>query len=388
MTDTESPQGQSWTAWRYSPEDQRTAGFESPPSDAKTKGNQMAFDPDKIESRIDRAVTGAIEFDDAALGLQLKNLLDAMEFAKTMAISKQAIPMFMRNEPGICNAAVTRALRWRLDPYFVAENMYLTRNPKSGEEKIAFQSQLINAVINNAQALVLEGKLRVKYEGEGDEMRAIVYGIPKHETEPVEYRSPTLGERKRTIGRNEQGNLKGSPLYDQDPQQQLWYYASRAFIRRYFPHVLAGVYTGEELAEAGHERMLDVTPSPKNNPPSRGTSLMERLKAGKQAAVRGFDADYVERETTRANGGQTEERRDEAAGTTGGDSDEIRAEGGGADAVVDRGPDDAGPSDGAGPSDSEAGGGAASAGEADAPQQELIPPDDASRKAGKARYRR
>lgn len=345
----------------------------------------MAFDPEKIESRIDRAVTGAIEFDDAALGLQLKNLLDAMEFAKTMAISKQAIPMFMRGEPGICNAAVTRALRWRLDPYFVAENMYLTRNPKSGEEKIAFQSQLINAVINNAQALVLEGKLRVRYEGDNDDLRAIVYGVPKHETEPVEYRSPTLGERKKAIGRNDAGHLKGSPLYDTDPEQQMWYYASRAFIRRYFPHVLAGVYTGEELAEGGHERMRDVTPPP---PPSGGTSLIERLKAGKQAAVRGFDARHIERETARANGGPTEERQDEAAGTTGGDSDEIRAEGGGADAVVDRGPDDAGPGDGGDPSDPEAGGGAAGSGEAGAPSQELLPPDDTERKASKARGRR
>jgi hypothetical protein len=347
---------------------------------------KMAFDPDKIESRIDRAVTGAIEFDDAALGLQLKNLLDAMEFAKTMAISKQAIPTFMRGEPGICNAAVTRALRWRLDPYFVAENMYLTRNPKSGEEKIAFQSQLINAVINNAQALVLEGKLRVKYEGEGDEMRAIVYGIPKHETEAIEYRSPTLGERKKAIGRGESGHLRGSPLYDSDPEQQMWYFASRAFIRRYFPHVLAGVYTGEELAEGGHERMRDVTP-PKDTPPSGGTSLIERLKAGKRAAGRGFDANYVERETARANGGHIEESEDEAAGTTGGNGDEIRAEGGDANAVADRGPDDPGPGDGAGPSDPEAGGGAAGSGEEAAPQQELLPPDT-DRKTAKARGRR
>ena len=344
----------------------------------------MPFDPDKIEARIDRAVTGGIEIDEAALGLQLKTMNDAMEFAKWMALSKQAIPAFMRNEPGLCSAAVTRAIRWRLDPFFVAENMYLTRNPKSGEEKIAFQSQLMNAVINHAQALVLEGRLRVRYEGEGDEMRAIVYGIPRHETEPIEYRSPTLGERKKAIGRNEHGNLKGSPLYDTDPEQQMWYYASRAFIRRYYPHVLAGIYTGEELAEAGHERMRDVTP-PKDTPPSGGTSLIERLKAGKQAAARGFDANYVERETARANGGPTEESENEGEGrTSGGNGDEIRAEGGDADVVVDRGPDDAGAGDRADSSDREAGGGAADSGEANAPQQELLPPDDASRKASKA----
>ena len=344
----------------------------------------MAFDPDKIEARIDRAVTGAIEIDDAALGLQLKNLLDAMEFAKGMALSKQAIPAYMRNEPGLCNAATIRSLRWRLDAYFVAEMSYVTRNPKTGDETVAYMSQLFNAVFNKAQPFLLEGKLRCRYEGEGDDMRCIVYGIPKHETEPLEYELPTLGDRKKAIGRNEAGKLKGSPLYEQDPKQAMWYYASRGFIRRYFPEVIGGVYTGEELAEAGYQRMRDITP-PKDTPPSRGTDLMERLKAGKQAAARGFDANYVERETARANGGPTEEKENEGEGrTSGGNGDEIRAEGGDADVVVDRGPDDAGAGAGVDSSDREAGDGAADSREADPPQQELIPPDDASRKASKA----
>jgi hypothetical protein len=290
----------------------------------------------------------------------------------------------MRNEPGMCWALILRALRWGVDPLFAAESCYLVKNPKTGEEKVAYMAQLINAIVNNAQHKILEGKLRVRYEGEGDDMRAIVFGIPKHETEPLEYRSPTLGERKQAVGYNESGKLRGSPLYETDPQQQMWYYASRAFIRRYYPEVLGGVYTGEELAEDGHERMRDVTPVPTVSP---AQALMDRMKAKKRdAASRGFDANYIERETARANGGATEEKQDEG-GITGGNGDEIRAEGGDADAVADRGPDDTGAGDAADRPAGEAGGGAADRGEAGEAQQELIPPDDAGRKAAKARSR-
>lgn len=341
----------------------------------------MAFDPAKIEEKIDRAVTAAIPIDDAAFGLSLRTLQDAYEYAKGMALSKQAIPAFMRNEPGVCNAAVIRSLRWRLDPYFVAENMYLTKNPKSGEEKIAFMSQLFNAVVNNAQPLILEGKLRVRYEGAGGDLKAIIYGIPKHETEAIEYETPTLAQRIAKIGRNDAGHLKGSPLYDDDPKQALWYFGSRAFIRRYFPHVLAGVYAGEELAEGGFEPMRDITPTPDAKP---ATVLSERLKANRRADApqqRGFDPDAINRaKESVSNGGKAD--AGEAAntenddggkngGTTGGNGSEIR----------ERNADSAGGADEQGASGDAVGqtgdaGERAAGGEETQGQQELIPPGE------------
>jgi hypothetical protein len=35
-------------------------------------------------------------------GVAPQRLIDAMEIAKVMAVSKQAVPAFMRGEPGIC----------------------------------------------------------------------------------------------------------------------------------------------------------------------------------------------------------------------------------------------------------------------------------------------
>src|SRR3954468_23444164 len=98
---------------------------------------------DKIEERIDRVATAAIEISDEGSGIEIKRLIDAMEVAKLMSISGPAIPLYMRGNPGICYAIVVRAVRWRMDPFFVAEQSYLVKNPKNGEEKIAFQAQRI-----------------------------------------------------------------------------------------------------------------------------------------------------------------------------------------------------------------------------------------------------
>ncbi len=239
---------------------------------------------DKIEERIDRVVTGGIELSDEGSGIEIKRLIDAMEVAKLMAISGPAIPLYMRGNPGICYAIVVRAVRWRMDPFFVAEQSYLVKNPKNGEEKIAFMAQLINAVIN-ARA-PLQKKLWAVYSGEGESMMATIYGLPKGQTDPLDYETPTLKELIAVKGRNDYGNVKGSPLYDHDPKQALWYYAARAFCRRHFPEVLAGVYDGDEFEPV----------EPKDVTPEKST-LSERLSKQKRiASPRGFNADHVSRE--------------------------------------------------------------------------------------------
>jgi len=263
----------------------------------------MAFDIDKIESKIDKVVTGGIELNDEGSGIAIKRLVDAMEVAKLISISGPAIPSFMRGNPGICYAAVVRAVRWRFDPYFVAEQMYLTNN--KGEEKIAFMAQLINAVIN-AHAPI-QGKLRCRYEGEADDRVCIVYGTPKGEKDPLEYRTPTLKTLIDARGRNDYGKIKGSPLYETDPDQQLWYYGSRSFCRKYFPEVLGGVYAVDEFEPV----------EPKDVTPERGT-LTERMKKQKRiASPRGFDAAHVERETQGGGDHQTAVADDSAATSAG-----------------------------------------------------------------------
>jgi len=242
----------------------------------------MAFDVEAIEKKIDHVTAASIELSDEGSGIAIKRLVDAMEIAKLMAVSKQAVPMFMRGEPGLCYACVVRAVRWGMDPFFVAEQSYLVKNPKNGEERIAFMAQLIVAVIN-ARA-PLEKKLRAVYSGEGDDMKCTIYGIPKGETEALEYETPTLKQLIAIKGRNEAGFVKGSPLYDNDAKQALWYYGARGFCRRHFPEVLGGVYDRDEF-----EPIKDVTPT---------AGLQARLAdaSKNKKKRRGFDPDHVERE--------------------------------------------------------------------------------------------
>jgi hypothetical protein len=238
----------------------------------------MAFDIDKIESKIDHVVTGSIELSDEGSGIAIKRLVDAMEVAKMMAISKQAVPSFMRGEPGLCYAAVVRAVRWGMDPFFVAEMSYLVNN--KGEEKIAFMAQLINAVIL-ARAPIKE-RLEHEIIGEGEAIKCRVWGTFKGESKPKEHLSKTLAELRPA--KNEYGKTKGSPLWDRKPEVQMFYDTSRDWARIYCPDILAGAYSVDEFEPVEPK---DVTPERQ--------SLKDRLKSQKRiASPRGFDAAHVD----------------------------------------------------------------------------------------------
>lgn len=250
------------------------------------------FDPKKIEDKLDHAVIASVEVEDGS-GLNITQMAQVMEFAKLMALSGPAVPAYMRNNPGACLAICTRAVRWRFDPFFVAEKSYLAKL-KGGEERIAFESQLIHAVIE-ARA-PLKGRLRHEIVGEGDNMRCRVWGTFRGETDPHIYEGPTLRERLDAIGRNEYGKIKGSPLWESKPKVQLFYDACRDWCREFAPEVLGGVYTLDELPDA---EPVDVTPAPSK---ARST-LVERLQGAKRdAASRGFDPSHVSREAANAQG--------------------------------------------------------------------------------------
>ena len=90
------------------------------------------------------------------------------------------------------------------------------------------------------------------------------------------YRTPKFREIK----------VKNSPLWTQAADQQLWYYGTRSWARRFVPDVLLGIYSRDELEDEGDhtgpDKAKDVTPKP---------ALAERLKGNKG---RGFDAKHVE----------------------------------------------------------------------------------------------
>jgi hypothetical protein len=234
-----------------------------------------------IERKIDRAIAAPIVINAELGGVSLETMGQVMEFAKLMAVSGSAVPKYLRHNAGGCLAICSRALRWHMDPFAVAEKSYQVNN--KGEERIAFEAQLVHAVITaNAP---LKHRLRYEIIGADDERRCKVWGTFKGESEPHTYTSETLGKIKANRPkRRESEGYGGSPLWDTNPEVQLAYSTVRQWARLFSSETLLGVYTPDEIEDDGP---VDVTPI---------TSLANRLRDAKKAHVdgsRGFDAAHI-----------------------------------------------------------------------------------------------
>ena len=192
---------------------------------------------DRISSRVDRGVTNELAIGSGG-GLAFVNVTQLMEVAKLMAISQVAIPKHLRDNPGACLAVAIQASEWEMSPFAVANKSY------SVNDRLSYESQLVNAVILKRAPIV--GRFKVEYSGTGPTRRCRV-SATLTDGEIVTYESPEIGKI----------TTQNSPLWKSDPDQQLFYFASRSMCRRHFPDVLLGVYTPEEMAA----ETRDVTPT-------------------------------------------------------------------------------------------------------------------------------
>ncbi|KAA2237718.1 recombinase RecT [Salinarimonas soli] len=200
----------------------------------------------RIAERLDPAASKQIAVSDAAGGVAFADVSQVMEFAKLMAISQIAVPKHLRGNPGACVAVCVQALEWRMSPYAVANKSY------SVNDRLAYEAQLVQAVI--LQRAPIKGRIKTEYDGLGEKRTCRVWAeLADSPGEVVAYLSPAFG----TI------QPKNSPLWKNDPDQQLHYYSVRAWCRRHFPDVLLGVYAKDEIDDTrrpGPEGARDVTP--------------------------------------------------------------------------------------------------------------------------------
>ncbi|MFU0503601.1 recombinase RecT [Pseudaminobacter sp. NGMCC 1.201702] len=229
--------------------------------------NQIATRPETSINTIGIA-TGA-----GGSSIAPQNLGEVVRFAEVMCKADIALPKHLRGNAGACMAVALQALEWRMSPFAVASKSY------SVNGQIAYEAQLIMAVINTRSGI--EGRLKFRFEGEGGERVCIAYG--KLDGEELEVRSPKFKDI----------TPKNSPLWKSDPDQQHCYYTARAWGRRYTPEVILGVYDRDEVEQfRNSENARDVTPS-----------LQERLRLAKieqhdgSQHREGFDQSFVTRET-------------------------------------------------------------------------------------------
>jgi hypothetical protein len=204
---------------------------------------------EQIERGLDKDTAKAIAISDTVNGIKFAGMGEVMEFAKLMSLATGAVPPYLRGNPGACLAIAVQAIGWEMEPFSVANKSYFVN------DRVAFEAQLIQSVIN--QRAPIKGRIKGEYSGNGGERQLTVWAILDEDGEKVEYTSPM----KKDIG------VQNSPLWKSDPDQQLWYYSTRAMCRRHFPDVLMGVYAKDELSD---KPMRDVTPK---------ASFTERLEA-------------------------------------------------------------------------------------------------------------
>lgn len=247
----------------------------------------------RIEERLDKGVAGQ-QMIGAVGGVMFQNMMEVMEFAKLMSVAGDAAPPHLRGNPGACLSIVTRALRFNFDPFSLAEHSFLTlKSVKVGTEwtkvgTISFDSFVLHAIIEAHAPLV--GRLRRDYIGEGLDRQCKVTGLIKGEQEPHVYTGPKLGAIIEKIGRNENGKIKGSPLWESKPDQQLWYDARRDWCRAFCPEVLLGWYDKDELEEY-------AAPAPRPASPNLIERMRDREVVGEVVqAQEGFDRDKVHAE--------------------------------------------------------------------------------------------
>lgn len=207
-------------------------------------------------------------------GLAPQTLGEVVRFAEVMARGHVAIPKHLRDNPGACMAVTMQAMAWQLDPFAVANKSYAVN------DRLAYEAQLIAAVVNTRSGI--KGRLKYKFEGEGQNLRCTVTGILNGEE--FVYQSPPIGSI----------TTKNSPLWKSDPEQQIGYFSARSWARRYTPEVILGVYDRDEVESfQGPDNAKDVTPS--------GNAQKYLSKAPAQDHAAGFNAGQVDAEISALN---------------------------------------------------------------------------------------
>ncbi|HCZ2200532.1 TPA: RecT family recombinase [Salmonella enterica subsp. enterica serovar Victoria] len=174
-----------------------------------------------------------------------------VRFATLMADSKATVPQHLAGKPADCLAVTMQAAQWGMNPFAVAQKTHVVNGT------LGYEAQLVNAVVSSSNLL----STRLNYRWDGDwskvngksdkspSLTVTVSAVLKGEAEP----------RELTISMAQAG-VRNSPLWEQDPRQQLAYLCVKRWARLHAPDVLLGVYTPDELQEAAPRVERDITP--------------------------------------------------------------------------------------------------------------------------------
>lgn len=171
------------------------------------------------------------------------NMGEAMRLAEMMSTAR-LVPAHLQKSPADCLSVIMQAMRWRMDPFAVAQATAVIQG------KLMYEGKLVAAVVNSLGNL--SKRLGYAYSGDGDSRTVTVSGTLVGEAEPLMVAVKLKDART------------SNKVWTTQPDQQLAYHGVRVWARRYMPELMLGVYAPEEFDQPA---MRDVTP-PKVEPPA------------------------------------------------------------------------------------------------------------------------
>lgn len=192
------------------------------------------------------------------------NMGQVMEYAAAMAGSGAMIRQPLRGNVGACLGIIETASRFGIAPFALAAKAYLVN------DNIAYEAQAVMAMIYATGQI--DGRLKYSFEGSGDNMVVTVTGRIKGEADILEYESPKKVDIKP----------QNSPLWKNDPKQQMRYFGGRAWCRIHAPDLLMGIYDVDEF-DAPAATFVNVTPE-KADPVTRLKANMAEARSAQTAA--------------------------------------------------------------------------------------------------------
>jgi hypothetical protein len=161
------------------------------------------------------------------------SMFDQMQRVALLMSSSGLVPMHLRGKDKVadCFLVVSQAIRWRMDPFAVAQHTFVL----SG--KLGYEGKLIAGIINSQPKI--EHTLRYEYEGSGENRSIKVIGRLRGETED-----------RVVAGSVKAWKTAHNPQWNSDPDQMLAYRGSRNWARRHMPEAVLGIQAEEEVVEA------------------------------------------------------------------------------------------------------------------------------------------
>ncbi len=242
--------------------------------------------------------TTALALSSASAGALLMSdaSMDRLErIADLMASGKTTVPNHLRGNKGDCFAICLQSMQWGMNPFSVAQKTFLVNGV------LGYEAQLVAAVINNSGLVV--GRFKFEWFGEWEKIVGKFKEVTSTKKlddngQPKKYIVPDWRqEDERGLGVRVWATIKGeseprvleilmtqartrnSTLWTEDPKQQIAYLVQKRWARLYTPDVILGVYTPDELAEAGVKFMGDaevVDPPPPPAPPPYSPEEFEK----------------------------------------------------------------------------------------------------------------